>query len=265
MRPAAALLALTALTACGGTTVSYQDALQIGPGRAEFDFESGTLSLDGMIVDQPGAEGVVRQSVRGRTFFTGNHLVSTNFNRDVTAATIARISQTDGRDGTVLHRNARTPDLPDDGRVQYIGSYHGQLNLYTGTGGLTVSPRLAAIEGSAVIFADFDTNRVSGRIEDREAYTNDGRPVASLFLANTVFFDAVPIQDGGTFAATTRGGAFDDGTGGITVGTGELRGLIAGEDGRTIAGALRLGHNFGEDGFNEVTEIETGVFVAEDN
>lgn len=253
-RTIATLIALMILTACGGTTSEFATILPTGPGVA--DIKDGQIVLGATAAADATDTGTLHQGPTARSYFANDLAVTSADTPDVLAMTATQMGRSSTTHGGLIAR--RDPlDLPRQGTALYFrdGGYQGHVTQTSGSGN-TLRLNENHVTGDTFVEVSFENARISGQIQNRQLAGEGG----TAYFGNIAAFSAVPILEGGTFAATPTGGAFRDAGGAaLPVEPGEVRGLIAGPNARTVAGYLEMRHTLE----NGDRLLETGVFVAD--
>jgi len=150
-------------------------------------------------------------------------------------------------------------EVPIDGTVRYTGDYSavfvqneaGRAQALTGM-----------IQGDARIDVNFAADRVDGAITNRTLFDTNGGRISNHRPGN-VTLGQTSLTSTGTFSGTAVGGVFSRNS---SVNGGAFDGLVAGAQGDTVIGTVRIDHRLppkGGDSSHSATSssfVEMGAF-----
>ena len=252
-------VAVAGLSACGGSSGD----VVLGPGDVvdgtvaiSYDPDTAAVTLNGNSVVDP-RDTLLATKGDARLFASGvpTHRSALAENTDAYAIVVATDNLAPEFVGAAYGRRDETV-LPD-GSATFSGDYAGLTVFQRPSNNDLITSMLT---GDVAMTVDFDDSSLSGSITNREVLRPTGVDFAA-YDADDVIISGGTIAANGTFTAATSGGAFISALAGETwsTGAGTASGVLAGADGETAAGILRILHTetVGGDDFAEV-----GAFIA---
>jgi hypothetical protein len=268
------MMTIAALTACIETTDGAgvvtpanmsPRSLTSGPASIRFVNSTGDLTLAGIDIAKPfttdllnrsngaSASASVFSSLSGRSL-----TVIAEENPGNSAGTYALVSGrvTTSSSGAAYGRFG-TSTLPSSGTASYSGEYAGiAFENYN-------TPSQAAYvltTGDVSVQATFTSNRVDGKIINRQVFGTDGSADPSWSAAN-IQMNSTTLTSDGDYQATLSGGGLRSAGNTTTTNNGRVNGIIGEINGQSTAGILFLNHSLtGSNGDFALTE--RGAFSA---
>jgi hypothetical protein len=236
-----------------GTTPAAATTRSVAPRTLQtgadilLDTSSGHPSLGGTTfsssypeISLDGVNHSLRASANGsRTLFaisSGDPATESSF---AYVAGTSGLSQ--GLSGARISR-AGTSTLPTSGTASYSGDYAGLAfqNYQTTTKGVFQEVFLLT-SGDVSLVTSFTSNRVDGKITNRQAFSTDGTRDSSWTAAD-IKINSATLTTNGDYRATLSGGGLSQLGDVTTTNNGQVAGIVGGINGQSTAGTLFLNH-----------------------